>query len=298
MKPKAFFRMQSGYFALLATAAIFGIFPVLTRMVGESLPVFFQSWTRALATGAILAGVSYGMTKRIPHIASGDWKWFALRAVLGAVGFVGIFIALINLSVNEVYMIYFTSYLIGGILAGVLFFNESISPIRLLSIVLAACGLWVVYGGRLVSNDSYLLWSAAAGVGYSGWSIIPKKLVGKYSDLELNYLDMLLFSVVLFVCSVVAREVWIVPASQTVWTGTIGLALVWVVTGLTIIYGFARVDASLGSIVMLSEIPFALLVAYMVYAEQLTPSQLLGACIIFAAIAIPELTAWLRQRKK
>lgn len=294
----AYLRQQKGYVALFLTAAIFSLFPIFTRLVGDKLPLFYQSWTRSVVTGSLLMVVSILATKHRPHIHRADMVWFGLRGVFGVVGFVGTFLALTHLSVNDAYMIYFSCYLVGGIAAGALLFKEKIDTVRMVSILVASVGLWIVYGQHLVRPNAYLLWSAAAGIGYSGWSLIPKKLIGAYTDLELNYIDMLLFSIVLIGISVLSHEPWLIPTTIEVWVGTVGLGIIWIVTGLTIIYGFARVDASLGSIVMLAEIPLALLVAYLVYQETLSPHQILGGILIFIAILLPELALFMYKKHR
>jgi hypothetical protein len=97
---------------------------------------------------------------------------------------------------------------------------------------------------------------------------------------------------------VLSHEPWLIPTTIEVWVGTVGLGIIWIVTGLTIIYGFARVDASLGSIVMLAEIPLALLMAYLVYQETLSPHQILGGILIFIAILLPELADKILEQSK
>ncbi len=288
---------QIGYISLVFTALIYGVFPIFTRMVGDNLPLYYQAWSRALVTGLLMGAISYATNPRIPHISVHDGCWLVLRAVFGVVGFVGVFLALTNMTVGESYMIYFALYLVFGVSAGRVLFGETLDRTRVISLILAAAGLWVVYGVQITSFDPYLMWAGAAGIGYSGWSILPKKLVGKYSELELNYIDMFLFTGVVFVLSVMSGEAWVRPAANTVWFASAALGIIWIVTGYLIIYGFARVDAALGSVAMLTEIPFALIGAYLAFGESLAINQIVGGVTIVCAMAYPELVQFIQKKK-
>lgn len=287
---------QIGYISLVVTALIYGVFPIFTRMVGDNLPLYYQAWSRALVTAILMAIISFAANRRIPVVSVRDAKWLVVRAVFGVFGFVGVFLALTNMTVSESYMIYFALYLVFGVVAGRVLFGEVLDRTRVISLIVAAAGLWVVYGAQIVSFDPYLVWAAVAGAGYSGWSILPKKLVGTYTELELNYIDMFLFTGLVFVLSVVAREPWVLPEANIVWAASAALGVIWMVTGYLIVYGFARVDAALGSVAMLTEIPFALIGAYLVFGEKLAANQVIGGVMIVFAMAYPELVQFVQKK--
>ena len=55
------------------------------------------------------------------------------------------------------------------------------------------------------------------------------------------------------------------------------------------IWGFKHIDAQIGSLIMLSEILFGILIGYLFFKETITIFTLLGGIFIITAIVLPQI---------
>jgi drug/metabolite transporter (DMT)-like permease len=63
----------------------------------------------------------------------------------------------------------------------------------------------------------------------------------------------------------------------------------FVLTGQLIIYGFKYLDSQKGSLLMLLEVVFGVIVGFLVYQETLSWGAVLGGLLILLGVALPNL---------
>ena len=287
-----------GSLSILAATIIYAGFGILARIVGFSIPLFYQNATRnlfaALILGAIiLLNYKRGSWKKMTPYA---WKIVCIRALMGATSFLLFFYTVNNMVIGMAYFLYYATNTIGGYFLGKLFFQEKITPIKWLAFVLALTGLSFIYSLNL-SNVSFLLVGAAmlAGALCSGWFIIIKK-VKNYPSHQLTFLDLVIPFVLYTIVSIMLQEPWTMPQLTQTWIASFAYGAFFIITGQLVVFGFKKVEAQIGSLIMLAEIPIATLLAYLIYNETITLLTALGGILILIAMTLPELAA-LKKKK-
>ena len=287
-----------GSFSILAATIIYAGFGVLSRIVGFSIPLFYQNATRNLFAVIILGciillnkrGASW--KKMTPYA----WGIVCIRACMGATSFLLFFYIMNNMAIGMAYFLYYATNTIGGYFLGKLFFQEKITPIKWLAFVLALTGLSFIYSLNLTNVSPLLVGGAiVAGALCSGWFIIIKK-VKDYPSHQLTFLDLLIPIFLYTIASIILNEQWTAPQVTQTWIASFFYGACFIVTGQLVVFGFKKVEAQIGSLIMLAEIPIATFLAYLVYNETITLLTALGGILILIAMILPELAA-LKKRK-
>jgi drug/metabolite transporter (DMT)-like permease len=216
---------------------------------------------------------------------------------MGATSFLLFFYTMNNMAIGMAYFLYYATNTIGGYFLGRLFFHEKITPIKWLAFGLALFGLSFIYALNLSQVAPLLVLSAIlAGALCSGWFIIVKK-VKDYPSQQLTFLDLVIPFVLYTIVSIILREPWTMPQLTQTWIASFIYGACFIITGQLIVFGFKKVEAQIGSLIMLAEIPIATFLAYLIYQERITLFTALGGILILVAMTLPELAA-LKKREK
>jgi len=287
-----------GFFSLISATLMYGFFVIPARIVGYQLPLFFQNWTRNLLAAVIILIPILIKREALKIHSWHDFGWISLRTIAGSIAFISYYIAIFALPVGTTYLIFYGSSTVGGYLLGRILFNEKMTPIKWLSLLLAGIGLSTMYSLN-VSNIELipLLCAVLAGFTTAIWNIVAHKVDKSYSVTQLTFFDCIMSFFIGFVISVFLKEQWSYPTFSLLWGANFLYSLFFVGTGPLVIYGFSKLGAQLGSIVMLTEIVFATAVGTIVYHEPLTLSLSVGLILIIAAIALPEITMKINTKK-
>lgn len=276
--------------SLITAAFIFAFFGVITRIMGFNIPLFYQSWTRNLLCVFILA-IPFALSKtRWKKTSLRDLKWIAARAFGGTIAFVGSYLSFFYLPLGTVLFIFYGGSTIGGYVLGYLFFKERLNKIKLISLLLALGGLLLIYLLNIkILAPLYMVFSFIAGLGVSIWNTFSKKISHRYSATQLNLLDFFFVFVFMLILSLIFREKWTMPTFSTPWLANAGFVVFFISTGQLMIWGFKHIEAQVGSLIMLSEILFGILIGYLFFKETITVFTLLGGMLIITAILLPEI---------
>ena len=93
----------------------------------------------------------------------------------------------------------------------------------------------------------------------------------------------------IFFISIFLKEKWILPSFNSLWLATFLFALMFIVIGILIVYGFSRVEAQTGSLILLFDIVIGIFLGYIFFQEKLTIQTLIGGGIILIGIILPNL---------
>jgi drug/metabolite transporter (DMT)-like permease len=279
----------AGFASLLSATFIYGFFGVLARVIGLNLPLFYQSWVRNLFQLFILAVFVLLLRKWVP-VKQKDVKWLLLRTFGGLVGFFGSFIAFLYIPFGTTYFVFYAGSTIGGYLLGNILFHEKFTLKKIISLGLSVVGLLFIYSVSFEMDKSiYVLAALLSGFGTSVWNTFSKKISDVYSALQLNFIDTILTFAVTLSISLIIREQWVAPELSPIWLAMILFAVMFILTGQLMVYGFSRLDVHLASLIMLTEILFGVIFGYVFFRESVTPMTLVGGLLIISAIVLPEL---------
>lgn len=285
-----------GSVSLIAATMIYGFFAVLARVVGYTIPIFYQNMTREIVATGILGILLVTGNRAWKKLTPRAWLWVILRAILGCVAFLLFFYCMNTMEIGTAYFLFYGSSTVIGYLLGKFLFDEHMNPIKWISLMFAFFGLILIYSINMSHLSLLLVGSAiVSGAATALWYNIVKKL-DTYPSKQLTFLDNSIPILWYVVLSLMAGETWVMPQANIIWIASLGYGALFVVTGQLIIYGYQRLDAQIATILMLGEIPFALLFAYLFYQETLRPLTIIGGTVIIGAIILPELPM-IKKRK-
>ena len=218
-----------------------------------------------------------------------DYIWIFLRSICGMVAFFGAFVPIMYLPIGTFYFISYAGITIGGYILAKFLFKEEITFIKLVSLILALAGLYFIYSINVETLSLvYVFIAFVGGVGVSGWNILAKKISHHYSALQLNFIDYSMYVFYTLVISIILHETWSFPIVNNAWMAQLGFVAMFLITGQLIIYGFKYLDAQIGSLVLLLEILFGTLFAYLFFKEAVSIMTMMGGALIVIAIVLPE----------
>lgn len=163
----------------------------------------------------------------------------------------------------------------------------------LLALSLSIAGLGMIYSLSGIDWQllNYMLPPLAGGVGSAIWNVLSKKVSSKYSATQLNGADFAIFAVMTLVISLLRQEAWVLPEWNLIWLANFLFVLLFVASGQLMIYGFKYLDSQKGSLIMLLEVVFGVIVGFLVYQETLSWGAVLGGLLILLGAALPNLPA-------
>ncbi len=281
-----------GHASIALAAIIYAFFGVLARFVGFSIPIFYQNVTRNTFASLILLFMLFVVQKHTwKPMTPYAWKIVSIRALMGTTSFLLFFYTMNHMPIGMAYFLYYGANTFLGYFLGNLLFHERITNIKWIAFMLAFVGMASMYAFNFSAVSPILFVTAvSAGALCAGWFVIVKKIKG-YSATQLTLFDNTLPIIVYLAGSLIMKEQWTMPTASPVWIASFGYGALFIVTGQLIIYGFQRVEAQIGSLILLIEIPIATLLALLFYHEPITLKTTIGGLFILTAIMLPELSA-------
>lgn len=260
---------------------------------------FTQAWVRGLLLLLLLVPLVIWRGWWRP-IRKQDLGWFLGIALAGGLNQAPYFYAFQHISVGTATVLFYAGLTVAGYLAGWRLFAEKIGIERMASLGLAMVGVSMLFGFELQPTQILPgLAALVAGVMGGVEVSLTKKISDRYHSLQIL--------VVLFMVMVLGNGGLALlmgePLNQAVWIGqqlTPWLALVAYAAALLaamwlVVVGFQRLEASLASIVGLSEVVFAALFGWLVFSEGLDSWQLIGGLLVVLAAGLPTLVQLKRE---
>ncbi len=289
-------RQLQGIIALTSAAFIYGLFPIFTRLAGADLPFYFQNAVRLFIAFFIFL-IATILLRNWKKVRKQDAKWFVLRSSVVFLSFCAFTYTLQFLPIGTMLFTFYAGSTISGYLIGKFFFGEKLTFKKYLSLGLAVVGLFLIYSINFEPDKFvYLLLAFGSGLFTAMWNIFSKKLSDHYPSSQLNLIDNVIAMSLGIVVSLVLRETWVLPEASTLWLVNLLFGLGIVATDILIVYGFNRLEGQIGSIIMLSEVLFAIAFGYVFFQESVTIMTVIGGSVILLAIILPELSI-LRRKK-
>lgn len=283
-------RKFSGSILLLASAFIYGLFGVFSRLIGNKFGSFSQSWVRSLiiliVIGVIFATKIFG--SRWKKINKSDIKWFLIWILPASFQPVITFSAFNHLPIATTYFLIYATMILGGILSGKIFYSEKLSMIKIISLISVFFGLFLIYGSDItLAANFYVLLALISGLLVGFWNTLSKKVSANYSEFQMMSLDQGGTFIVCLIGSIVARERLPVVSDYNAWFWIFVFAISGIVTTFLLIRGFKFVEAQTGSLILPIEVVFASVFGFLFFGEILNLNTYLGGLFIVLAACLP-----------
>jgi DME family drug/metabolite transporter len=289
----------TGPLAVLFAAACWGMSGVFVKWVGAEVEIsaLALAFWRDLATFLVLlAGVGLFRPDWL-RIRRGDLRWLA---ALG--GSLGIFHVFWNLGIflNGAAVATVQQAAMPAIVAAIawVIWREPLTWIKVAAILLTFLGTVLVSGLDAVGQADLSLTGLLVGLAipstYAAWNLFGKKVRNTYNPVTILTYAFGFGALVLLPLQFFTPQPWPVPPATFLWfAGLIAVATIIPFSVYT--FALGRLPASVASILVMSEIAFVAVYAYILLGERLTVSQILGAVLVVGGVL---LLLWQRWRDR
>ncbi len=286
-----------GELAIVVAAMLYGFVGVFSRLINFQIPLYFQQWVRNLFAVAVF-GMLLLVTKDWKKIQKNDMKWFFLRSICGFVSFVTIYIAFNFISFSTNYFVSYAAATIMSFAIGSFLFGERMNKVKWIALFMSVAGLYLIYAIAFKPNTSiYIGLSFLGGLASAGWDTLSKKISGTYSNIQLNFFDFTFAATLPFIISLILKEKWTPISFTTPWIATFFFGIMYIATGILMVYGFKRVEAQIGSVILLLDVVIGTLLGFFIFKEDVSLTALIGGAMILSAIILPKVIPQ-KQAKK
>lgn len=283
--------LTGGAAVLLAAAcwALSGIFVKLIMVDGQVSPLMLAFWRDAAAfTVFLIAGA--GIHRRGMAIRRPDWPVIAGMGVS-----LGVFHVALNLGYRlngaAITTIQQAAMPAMVLVAARIVWKEPLTWMKIFSLVMIATGTVLVSG--LLQAGAPAVSPVGIAVGflvpalYAGWSLFGKALRSGYSAVVTLAWAFGIASLVLLPCQLLTGSLLpppVPPIAYLWFGGLIGISTVFAFFVFT--FALGRLPAGIASILVMSEIAFAVFYARLFLGETLTPVEITGALVVVAGVIL------------
>ncbi len=278
-------------------ALLFGTYGVWSRLLGDTFEPFYQTWVRSLLVIVIMLPFMI-KGKSFRKISRSDWP--ALAVFIGFCIFtqVPLYYAFNHAPIGTVQLIFYSMFVITAYAVGRLYLGETLTKVKLISILIAFCGLALVFGASLIAFAPLaLLLAAVNGIASGGEVSSSKKASDKYPPALIVFYGWLATLVTHFPLSIALGEPQVSVHFDYAWLWMLVYAAVNASAFWLVIVGFRYVDASIGSLIGLMEVVFGVVFGAIIFHEVLSPSIYIGGLLIIIAAMLPDLVNIVQNKR-
>jgi drug/metabolite transporter (DMT)-like permease len=280
-----------GVLAVLFAGACWASSGIFVKLILVSAPVssLLLAFWRDTAAFAVFLALSLSAGPRTLKIKREDIPW------LTGMGFsLGVFHVALNLSyiLNGVSITTIQQAVMPAIVlvAARVIWNEPLTAMKLCSLVLIGIGTVLVSG--LLRSDLPDITTGGILVGllvpvlYAGWSLFGKALRAGYSAVTTLTWAFGIAALILLPCQFVAGAILPPPVPGVTYLWFAGLICVSTAAGfLSFIFALGRLPAGIATLLVMTEIVFAVAYAYLILNETLAAIEVAGGVLIMTGVA-------------
>ncbi|KKP70356.1 hypothetical protein A2X44_01430 [candidate division CPR3 bacterium GWF2_35_18] len=279
-----------GVTAILISTIFYGLMGVYSKIIGVNFGIFTQSYIRNLIVFLIIFVLCLVLRKKWVKIQKQDIPWIILWSISGTIASVCFFVAVNYLSIGTTVIIFFAGSNISGYLAGKVLYQEQLTKSKIIASILSILGVLLVYYSTIgLDNLVFSIMALFSGLGTGLWNTVSKKFSHHYSGLQITGMDAFASFLMTLFASMIVFE----PLPTISFTIPMLFVFIYSITQtITVfftVYGFKRLEAQIGTLVMPMEVFFAALFGFIFYRETLTILTILGGLLIISGIVIPNL---------
>ena len=287
-----------GSILIFGSALCFASYGVWSRLLGHEFAVFYQGWVRSAIILLILLPIAI-VGKQLKPIRKPDRTWFAITMICTVFTQAPLYFAYNHLPLGTATFIFYGFFLITTYAVGWIFLSEKLTRIKMISLLLALTGLLLTFGLSLGSfSIAAMLLAALNGLASGGEIATSKKSTRRYSSLQLTLYSWVLILLTHLPISLILGERQIPPAFDLEWAAMLGYAASGLGGFWLVIEGFKYIDASIGGLIGLLEIPLSVILGIALFSDHIAASVIFGGLIIIAAAVLPDVYALRHPKEK
>ena len=282
---REFLHRQQAAVSLVSAAAIWGMFGIYSRILGENFDVFTQFFARNLVMIFIVMGFVAVFAHRTWNaLEKHDLGWIFGWVGTRAIAMILFFISVQNIQVGMAVLMFYAGSLINAYVMGAVLCSERLSARKGIAIILVLVGLLII-GFSDLDFSSFLNvgFALLSGIFGAAGNVFSKKFKGEYPATQLVIVDAF-FNALLML-------------PLLLWFGSTGpaldVSLPWIIilvyafsqflANRLVIYGFRNLEAQKASLILPIDIVFASLFGFIFFKEIPTENMLIGGIFILVA---------------
>ncbi len=176
------------------------------------------------------------------------------------------------------------------LIASRIIWKEPLTGLKILSLILICAGTVLVTGLLQANTPEITILSILVGlmipILYAGWSLFGKALRSGYSAVITLSWAFGIAALILLPCQLYTGNFFpgMVPVSTVLWF--CGLIFISTIGGFfTFTFALGKLPASVATVLIMTEIPFAVGYAYFIFGEVLSMGNIIGALLIVTGVA-------------
>lgn len=275
-----------GTVLVFISSILFGSYGIWAVLIGKSFGIFFQGYVRSILVLIILIPICVYL-KSWRKIEKKDYKlflWFSLFVVFTQAP---LYYAFQNSGVGIASLVFFATYLITQYIFGSVILKEKIGKIKSISLILAIVGLFFIFNTSLGIFSLLALFMASLNGIASGFEVAYTKLLTKYNPIQTSIIAWSAIAMTHFPISILIGEKQIAPTFSSQYLSMVCFAAAGALAFFLVVYGYKYVEASIGGLIGLFEIIFAIIFGAIIFGEKITPSIIIGSIIILTSASLP-----------
>jgi DME family drug/metabolite transporter len=278
----------TGYAAVIMAAAFWGASGVFVKLIADNASVSATALAFWRDVTTFICLLTAGLTAFPGNIRIKRSDWFMMAGMGASLGLFHIFynvgIMLNGAAVTTVQQAVMPAIVT---IAARYLWQEPLTGRKTLALLMAFAGAFLVAGLADLKAGGFSLYGLLIGFCvpclYAAWTLFSKKLRMQYGALVVLIFAFGIASSLLLPLQFFISQPW--PIQPRTWLWFAGLISV---SSLAAFYlyavGIGRLQASSASILLMSEIAFAVFYAYLFLAERLTMSQIAGTVLVVGGV--------------
>ncbi len=275
-------------FSLILAGFGYALYGPLSRIVGASFGPVAQILSRAGLRLVLILIVFFVTKTKLQKIYKEDLIWFFLISAMAAGTTLFYIPAVIKLPLGLTMFLFYALGTISSYIAGHFLFREKLTRGKAIALFFVIAGLAVTFADSMTMEKSiFLIFACLSGFFYGLYSPFSKKISHKYSLTQMILIGMIVEFFIYLATWFIFRDNLAVPG-LTPWLANLFYAADVIVITYLVFYGFRHLEAQIGSLLLLSELIFILILGFVVYREVPTTAQFIGGAFIVLGMTVPQ----------
>lgn len=274
-----------GFLFLTSAAFFFAFSGILPRILSNYLPPFLSNVIRTFFVCLIVLPI---IIKRWKPISKPYLFWIACYALSSSMSTLFFYLSMTKIVVTTGLFVFYSVSTIAGYILAKLLLSEKLNWQKSISLLLSFVGIFIIYQNSIALSGSIeFIYMIISGLLYAATNLSIRKIGTNYPVSQLNILN---FSTGLLISLIVSQFVFhesISGISLVSIAFSLIFAIVNLLASVSLIGGFKNIEVQTGSIILLSEIPFGSIMAFLFFSQSPTIPILIGGGIILISQLVP-----------
>ncbi len=275
------------FLPITIAAILYATFGIFNRLLEPYFGPFSQGVFRFIILLPVVTILFFAKSK-FKKIAKPHIKNFIFLGLFSFLSSVIFFLSSTTLTLGMALFLFYAAFTLVSYAYGYILFQEKPTLLRIISLLLACIGLFIIFNVSLGKVSILnLLIGFAAGASFALYTASTKTLSKIYPKEQITFLEYIqVFPLFLLLTIFIPQKTIVTPWSVGV-AGVFGL--LQIATSLLTVVGFRKLDAQRASLILLLDPILATILGIFLYGENMSAGFIVGAVFILVAMILSEI---------